>query len=88
MKVVGFVGTSGSGKTTVIEQVVARLADTGLRVGVLKHARHGFDMDRPGKDSYRADLAVRGRSNASMVSAVEAISKIPGVDVVSTSRSD
>ncbi|MDZ4864291.1 MAG: molybdopterin-guanine dinucleotide biosynthesis protein B [Gemmatimonadota bacterium] len=53
MKVLGFVGTSGSGKTTVIEQVVARLADTGLRVGVLKHARHGFDMDRPGKDSYR-----------------------------------
>ena len=53
MKVMGFVGTSGSGKTTVIEQVVARLADTGLRVGVLKHARHGFDMDRPGKDSYR-----------------------------------
>ncbi len=53
MKVMGFVGSSGSGKTTVIEQVVARLADTGLRVAVLKHARHGFDMDRPGKDSYR-----------------------------------
>jgi molybdopterin-guanine dinucleotide biosynthesis protein B len=53
MKVVGFVGTSGSGKTTVIEQVVTRLADTGLGVAVLKHARHGFDMDRPGKDSYR-----------------------------------
>ena len=53
MKVVGFVGTSGSGKTTVITQVVGRLADTGLRVAVLKHARHGFDMDRPGKDSYR-----------------------------------
>lgn len=53
MKVVGFVGTSGSGKTTLIEQVVARLADTGIRVGVLKHARHGFDMDRPGKDSFR-----------------------------------
>lgn len=43
---------------------------------------------RLGKDSYRADVAVRGRSNASMTSAVEAISKIPGVDVVSTSRSD
>jgi molybdopterin-guanine dinucleotide biosynthesis protein B len=53
MKVAGFVGTSGSGKTTIIEQVVARLADTGLRVAVLKHARHGFDMDRPGKDSFR-----------------------------------
>ncbi len=43
---------------------------------------------RLGKDSYRADIAVRGRSNASIVSAIEAISKIPGVDVVSTSRSD
>lgn len=53
MKVMGFVGSSGSGKTTVIEQVVSRLADIGLRVAVLKHARHGFDMDRPGKDSYR-----------------------------------
>ena len=43
---------------------------------------------RLGKDSYRADFAVRGRSNTSMVAAIEAISKIPGVDVVSTSRSD
>ncbi len=53
MKVVGFVGTSGSRKTTLIEKVVARLAEAGLRVAVLKHARHGFDMDRPGKDSFR-----------------------------------
>ena len=54
MKVVGFVGSSGSGKTTMIEQVVQRLSECGLRVAVLKHAHQGFDMDRPGKDSYRA----------------------------------
>ena len=52
--VIGFVGPSGSGKTTLIAAIVPLLKAAGLRVGVLKHARHGFDMDRPGKDSYRA----------------------------------
>ncbi len=51
--VIGFVGASGSGKTTLIAALVPLLNATGLRVAVLKHARHGFDMDRPGKDSYR-----------------------------------
>ena len=50
---VGFVGSSGSGKTTLIELVVPILAAHGLRVGVLKHAQRDFDVDRPGKDSYR-----------------------------------
>lgn len=52
--VVGFVGSSGSGKTTLIAALIPYLAQAGLRVGVLKHARHGFDLDRPGKDSFRA----------------------------------
>ena len=47
-----------------------------------------MQTQRLGKDRYRADLAVRGRSNAAIVAALEAISRIPGVDVVSTSRSD
>lgn len=51
--VLGFVGASGAGKTTLITAVVPILADCGYRVGVMKHARHGFDLDRPGKDSYR-----------------------------------
>jgi len=51
--VLGFVGASGAGKTTLIAAVLPLLADCGLRVGVIKHARHGFDLDRPGKDSYR-----------------------------------
>ena len=52
--VVGFVGASGSGKTTLITAVLPALRAAGLRVAVLKHAHHGFDMDRPGKDSFRA----------------------------------
>lgn len=47
-----------------------------------------MQTQRLGKDRYRADLAVRGRSNAAIAAALEAISRIPGVDVVSTSRSD
>lgn len=53
LPVVGFVGASGSGKTTLITRVLPLLRAEGLRVGVLKHAHCGFDMDRPGKDSYR-----------------------------------
>ena len=53
MKVVGFAGFSGAGKTTLIEQVIAALRARGLRVSVIKHAHHRFDIDRPGKDSHR-----------------------------------
>src|SRR5512134_238445 len=53
MKVFGFAGYSGSGKTTLIEQIIPRLVMEGLRVSVIKHAHHNFDIDRPGKDSYR-----------------------------------
>lgn len=57
IRVLGFVGSSGSGKTTLIEQLVPRFSRAGLRVGVMKHAHHGFDLDRPGKDSHRARTA-------------------------------
>lgn len=53
MKVFGFAGYSGSGKTTLIEQVIPRLVALGLRVSLIKHVHHQFDIDRPGKDSYR-----------------------------------
>lgn len=53
MKVFGFAGYSGSGKTTLIEQLIPRLIARGLRVSLIKHAHHGFDIDQPGKDSYR-----------------------------------
>ena len=51
--VIGFSAYSGTGKTTVIEKLIRLLTERGVRVGVIKHDRHGFDIDRPGKDSYR-----------------------------------
>jgi molybdopterin-guanine dinucleotide biosynthesis protein B len=53
MKIFGFAGWSGSGKTTLIELLIPRLAGRGLRVSLIKHAHHSFDVDQPGKDSYR-----------------------------------
>ena len=53
MKVVGFAGYSGSGKTTLVEQLIPALKLRGLRVSVVKHAHHSFDIDYPGKDSHR-----------------------------------
>ncbi len=53
MKVFGFAGYSGSGKTTLIEQLIPRFAAKGLKVSLIKHTHHRFDIDRPGKHSYR-----------------------------------
>ena len=53
MQVFGFAGYSGSGKTTLIEQLVPRFVAQSLRVSLIKHAHHRFDIDQPGKDSYR-----------------------------------
>lgn len=53
MKTFGFAGWSGSGKTTLIEKLIPRFVQRGLRVSLIKHAHHTFDVDQPGKDSYR-----------------------------------
>ena len=53
MKTFGFAGWSGSGKTTLIEKLIPRFASRGLKVSLIKHAHHAFDVDHPGKDSYR-----------------------------------
>ncbi len=53
MKVFGFAGYSGSGKTTLVEHVIPRITSRGIRVSIIKHAHHSFDVDVPGKDSYR-----------------------------------
>ena len=53
MRTFGFAGWSGSGKTTLIEQLIPRMVQSGLRVSLIKHAHHTFDVDHPGKDSYR-----------------------------------
>lgn len=53
MKIFGFAGYSGSGKTTLIEQLIPLFTAHGLKVSLIKHAHHAFDVDTPGKDSYR-----------------------------------
>ena len=53
MNVVGFAGFSGSGKTTLIEKLIPVLKKRGLRVSIVKHAHHSFDIDHPGKDTHR-----------------------------------
>ena len=53
MKVLGIVGWSGSGKTTLLEALLPLLRARGLTGATVKHTPHGFDMDRPGKDTYR-----------------------------------
>jgi molybdopterin-guanine dinucleotide biosynthesis protein B len=53
MKIFGFAGWSGSGKTTLIEKLIPLIVARGLEVSLVKHAHHSFDVDQPGKDSYR-----------------------------------
>ncbi len=53
LPLLGFAAYSGTGKTTLLEALIPKLTAAGLRLGVLKHAHHNFDVDVPGKDSYR-----------------------------------
>ncbi len=53
MKVLGIAGWSGAGKTTLLAELIPLLVAGGLRVSTIKHAHHEFDVDQPGKDSYR-----------------------------------
>jgi molybdopterin-guanine dinucleotide biosynthesis protein B len=53
MKVIGLAGWSGAGKTTLLTRLIPHLLEEGLRVSVIKHAHHNFDVDIPGKDSRR-----------------------------------
>ncbi|RKZ92961.1 MAG: molybdopterin-guanine dinucleotide biosynthesis protein B [Candidatus Parabeggiatoa sp. nov. 1] len=51
--ILGFVAHSGTGKTTLLLKIIPLLKDKGLRIGMIKHTHHKFDIDHPGKDSYR-----------------------------------
>ncbi len=50
---VGFTAYSGTGKTTLLIKLISILSRDGIRVGIIKHAHHAFDIDQPGKDSYK-----------------------------------
>ncbi len=53
MRIVSFVGWSGTGKTTLIEHLIGELTERSLRVAVIKHDAHRFEIDKEGKDSWR-----------------------------------
>jgi molybdopterin-guanine dinucleotide biosynthesis protein MobB len=57
VRAISFVAKSGTGKTTLLEKVIAHLKERGYRVGVVKHDAHSFDIDHPGKDSHRLSAA-------------------------------
>lgn len=95
--VITFVGKSGTGKTTFLEQLIPVLKAQGLRIAVLKHDAHHFEMDRPGKDTYRFTAAgadVVTISNAEKFAMIEQppeeltlrdiITRLPQVDLVLT----
>jgi len=56
-QIITVVGKSRSGKTTLIEKLIPEMKNRGYKVGSIKHAHHGFDIDREGKDSYRHRVA-------------------------------
>jgi len=64
--IIGFAANSGTGKTTLISQLIPILNERGLKVGLIKHSHHDFDIDQPGKDSYR--LREAGASPVVLVS--------------------
>lgn len=57
----GFSAFSGTGKTTLLEQLIPRLSEAGIRTALIKHSHHDFDIDQPGKDSYRLRKAGAGQ---------------------------
>ena len=50
--VLGFAAFSGTGKTTLLKELIPLLAERDVRIAAIKHAHHNFDIDKPGKDSY------------------------------------
>jgi molybdopterin-guanine dinucleotide biosynthesis adapter protein len=64
--VLGIAAYSGTGKTTLLTQLIPLLKQQGLRLGIIKHSHHSFEIDKPGKDSYR--LRIAGASPVMLVS--------------------
>jgi molybdopterin-guanine dinucleotide biosynthesis protein B len=81
--IVSFVGISGAGKTTILEKTVRELKRRGYRVAVIKHAHHDFQIDHPGKDSWRFSQAgsnVVVISSPAKMAMVEPRSEEPSLD--------
>lgn len=95
--VISFVAKSGAGKTTLLEKVIKRLKEDGIRLAVIKHDAHQFDMDQPGKDTWRmvqagADIvAIASPAKTAIIEKVdreksldEVIARISPVDLILT----
>lgn len=95
--VISIVGRSGAGKTTLLEKVIKRLKENGIKVAAVKHDAHRFEMDRPGKDTWRmaqagADVvAISSSEKIAMIEKVageksldEVVAMLPDVDIVLT----
>ncbi|MCG2631460.1 molybdopterin-guanine dinucleotide biosynthesis protein B [Bradyrhizobium sp. WYCCWR 13023] len=97
MKVIGLAGWSGAGKTTLLTRLIPHFNAQGLRVSVIKHAHHQFDVDVPGKDSWRhreagaAEVLVASSSRWALMHELrgaaeprlpELLSKLSAVDLV------
>ena len=87
LPIVGFAAFSGTGKTTLLKELLPLLRARGLRVGVVKHAHHSFDLDHPGKDSYElrksgaAQMLIASRSRWALVVEL-ALDREPRLDEV------
>ena len=75
--IVSVVGFSGAGKTTLLEKLIRVLRDRGYRVGSIKHDVHGFEMDKPGKDSWRHK---RAGASTTVISSHHQIGMVMDVD--------
>jgi molybdopterin-guanine dinucleotide biosynthesis protein B len=95
--VISFVGRSNSGKTTYLEKLIREMKQRGYKVATIKHDVHGFDMDKPGKDTWRhaqagADIvAISSPEKMAMIKKVdqeltleEVVARIDGVDIIFT----
>ncbi len=78
--VISFTATSGTGKTTYLEKLLPLLKKRGLRIAVIKHDVHGFQMDKPGKDSYRLTQAGADHMILACTDQTAAIIKHTGLD--------
>jgi molybdopterin-guanine dinucleotide biosynthesis protein B len=85
--IIGFAAWSGTGKTTLLKALLPRLNARSLRVGMVKHAHHSFDLDHPGKDSYElrksgaAQMLISSRSRWALV-VEQALPREPRLDEV------
>lgn len=75
--VIAVVGSSGTGKTSLLEKLLPALKERGLRIGTIKHDVHGFEMDKPGKDSWRHK---RAGSSISIISSYNRIGMVRDTD--------